>query len=447
MSSKPSNDVQKTPSKKRNQKSHNEASGSSTTLTTPSKQESLITETTNSGSSTTFTTPSKQESLITETTKTPSNQDVPRTPSFAQASGSSSTFTSPSSKGVGESLNGYLVSVGAMEKSKKGNSYYRLLVQVSKTQLITIMIMDQPRNPQREQFTPHCTASLHFTKVYPGDGGYFYSAQQNSRWKVGEELSFSIDDLTTSLKIINVKRAGAEFHVKAAMKWLGEVDTANNGSRYRSAMLADFSGNIKLTVWKTAWFDLPEGIYLFTSLKLREYFGLYLATTGASTYADTKEQIVANWPEDFEEMLPKKETNTMIDCEINSVTLNVLAFCPSCDNTIVYSDQDGIDCQPCGKTLKSKKCRLQVMGSMDVEAGDTQEVISLTIDGSIIDNIFGCGTVKRYANKIRDLKLMLLQLEDLEVVYNVESRKVTSIKMSEEPVKKKNRIDNDESQE
>ena len=69
----------------------------------------------------------------------------------------------------------------------------------------------------------------------------------------GRLVRNSIDDLTTSLKIINVKRAGAEFHVKAAMKWLGEVDTANNGSQYRSAMLADVSGNIKLTVWKTTW--------------------------------------------------------------------------------------------------------------------------------------------------------------------------------------------------
>ena len=208
-------------------------------------------------------TPSKQNKnsdLIAKTsTKTPSKQngnfntDVPRTPSFAQTSGSSSTFTSPSSKGIAESLNGYLVSVGAMEKSKKGNNYYRLLVQVSKTQLVTIMIMDQPRNPQREQFLPHCTASINFTKVYPGDGGYFYSTQQHSRWKIGDELSYSIDDLTTSLKIINVKRAGAEFHVKAAMRWIGGIDTANNGSRYRSAMLADVSGNIKLTVWKLCY--------------------------------------------------------------------------------------------------------------------------------------------------------------------------------------------------
>ena len=127
------------------------------------------------------------------------------------------------------------------------------------------------------------------------------------------------------------------------MRWIGGIDTANNGSRYRSAMLADVSGNIKLTVWKTSWFDLKEGTYIFTSLKLKEYFGMYLATTGASTNAGTKEEIVASWPEDFQDMLPNDDTNTLIDCEINSVTLNVHAFCPSCDGTIVYSEQDGID--------------------------------------------------------------------------------------------------------
>ena len=69
-------------------------------------------------------------------------------------------------------------------------------------------------------------------------------------------------------------------------------------------------------------------------MKLQEFFGMYLATTGNSTIAKTNEKIMANWPSDLTEILPS--TN-------NSIDLKLSAFCSTCEKPVPYSDAQGID--------------------------------------------------------------------------------------------------------
>ena len=128
---------------------------------------------------------------------------------------------------VAEDVFGHLISVGPTEKSRASNKYYMLAVQVSKTEITSITIMDRQGNPSRESFLPHVMKSLHFKSVYPGEGSYFYSTSNRSKWEEVTELPYRVDDMTISLQAVQQMRCGGRFHIKAMIKWLGVVKRWN----------------------------------------------------------------------------------------------------------------------------------------------------------------------------------------------------------------------------
>ena len=152
------------------------------------------------------TTPSKSNALSSYTPQTPGGVTNP------------STFTGPSSKGKGEDISGFLVAVGPTETSKKGNKYFMLSVQVSKTEILSITVMEKERSPPRTTFTPHCSNSITFKNIYRGDGSYFYF--HNTSWETCEIFSFTLEDLTTSLGTIKQRSTGPIIII--AKRWFRE---------------------------------------------------------------------------------------------------------------------------------------------------------------------------------------------------------------------------------
>ena len=193
-------------------------------------------------------------------------------------------FNTPTTKGRGEDIRGLLVAVGLKETSRKGNPYYLLSVQVTKSQLTVVTVMLDNKNPPRDTFTAICGQPMELLSVYPGDDGYFFSRGKGSSFRVIDgPLQFNADDITSTLMHVATKTSG-NYHIKVMLKWVNRVETTKNGNRFRGAVVADVSGSFKLTIWKSEWWKAlkEDSCYLITNLKLDEYFGYFLATTERS---------------------------------------------------------------------------------------------------------------------------------------------------------------------
>ena len=411
-----------------------------TDLNSPSKMLS----TSSSGG---YTTPVK---AVMDSTSSTSGYTTPIKGSFtpssrSQASGSgfrSPSFSSPSSKGQGEDLVGYLVTVGPIQKSRKNNYYYLLQMHVAKLEIIAITIMVDKSNPPREVFLPYSTLPMKLSMVYPGDGGYFFYKSRGSTFEVTDELTFTIDDLMTPLKLLQTKKSG-KYHIKGMLRWLGEVEMNKNGGIYRWALLGDVSGSIKLKVWKEEWFQFSEQtVFLMTNLQVIDYFGVYLSTVFDSAFSTSVEEIVPSWPADFDSMVTKLETKTILSAEINSVAISTSAFCPACKHDI---DGEFLECNPCNRTFKSRKCKFHLSGTIEVEGIEDGAActVEVNVDSANIDQMFGEGTVRRYGRNIKELKHRLLQQENMEITYVPETKKITMITI-EQSIPEKMKKDNDD---
>ena len=102
------------------------------------------------------------------------------------------------------------------------------------------------------------------------------------------------------------------------------------------------------------------------------------------------------------------------------------------------SDDQFFDCVPCDSTTRASKCRYEMHGSIDVVVGG--DALTLAIDASIIDSIFGDGTARQYGNKTKELKRRILELTDLNVNYVEQTKKVLSVASLDEVAKKKGKI-------
>ena len=354
-----------------------------------------------------------------------------------------STFSTPSTKGKGEDIVGYLVAVEDIQKSRRGNTYYMLQIQVSKTELLDITIMAKDsKNPSRAEFLSLRGKPLKFTHVYPAErSGYFYTTSKGS---VHEEISdikdFSIDDIITAVGVVSKKTSGT-YHVNAMLKWLGPVEQSNGGVNFRWALLGDVSGSMKLKVWNEKWFELAEQtVFRITNLTVKDFFGVHLGTSFHSAVAAVDEEIIPAWPDHWEDMVDKIELKTINYVEIDSVSLSANAKCPSCNNDFRLTGSDFLDC--CDRSFRSKKCKFFLHGEIEVEVPEQDEPLNLTVDLPVIDNIFGEGTVRRSAHQLTELKHRLLQLERVQIKYVVQTKKVESISVLDDvPAAKKSKND------
>ena len=80
-----------------------------------------------------------------------------------------------------------------------------------------ITIMDNTTNPKLKDFTKHLSKSLAFRNLYVGDGTYFFRGEARSKKKVGEELAFTLEVLTTSIGNTRTAIFGRTHHIKVTM--------------------------------------------------------------------------------------------------------------------------------------------------------------------------------------------------------------------------------------
>ena len=104
--------------------------------------------------------------------------------------------------------------------------------------------------------------------------------------------------------------------------------------------------------------------------------------------------------------------------DIDSVTLSSKAISPKCKEKVPLADAEVLeflDCTACNRSFKLKIAQFEIPGYNDVNTG-SDELVTLTINNVIVDQVFGEGTSHLYCQKTKELKKKLLCLENLPLV-------------------------------
>ena len=358
------------------------------------------------------------------------------------------TSSTPTSKGKGESLTGYVVCVSPVERSRRGNDYYLLKVQINKMEATTITVMFKSENPSREDFIQLIDEPVTFNRIYPGDGCFFYSGLKgSSHEKCYTKLAFPRKNPSSTVEHVQAQESG-KFHLTVMIKWIGTVELSKKGDKYRVAMVADPTGDMRVRVWKPGWFNLKEDTaYWLTDLSVSDFFGITLGTTYTSCFQKLSGPLEnVSWSSSTDNLL-KADVAQSVDCtDLLSASLYSELICPKCHQGIpIVEDSTGevpefIRCPSadCSRLCKVKRCTFDINGNIDIEV-DTNDSLTLSINSAVIDDVFGATTSKLYGLQLRELEKKLLRLEDISIEYNTNSKKVVKMVLKGEIEKKKSK--------
>ena len=370
--------------------------------------------------------------------------NTPRTPQTPMSS-----YGSPSTKGKTANISGYLLSVSQYKKSKKGNTYFNLQIQVSKSEIIPLTVMQSYGNKKRDDFIGHVDSALSFESVFPGDDCYFYYSTKGSRHMVCVvHLDFELDYAVSTLETLNKKNFEGKcvdlFNVKVMIKYINDGD---EHERRRKALIADNTGYMKLTLWDEMWFEVAhDTTYVLSHLQLSNNFGLQLSTTRNSFHRKLEEKITPAWPADIVHMCNIDEDVNISVENFSGASLKSYALCPKCKQPVQLEegmDNDLPECGPCDSEFRVKKCKITGTVTIDI---DDEEVLTLSIGDQIIDNYFGAGTCKLHARKVKSiLRRKLMQIENVTICYTSRSLHITKITDTDECSKgKKRKVDGED---
>ena len=131
----------------------------------------------------------------------------------------------------------------------------------------------------------------------------FFNTNLGSRMEDLSNINFKFQELSsTKISDILKTQAGGKFDVIGKISWLEERQNLCGPQKklrtVRTAVLADESASIKLSVWGELIKEIGETeTYKLTSLKTEDYFGLRLATVADTAIMKADEDIVVNWEE------------------------------------------------------------------------------------------------------------------------------------------------------
>ena len=355
----------------------------------------------------------------------------PRTPQYG----------TPTSRGKPELLSGYIAAVGNEERSRKGNEYYNIVLQVSKSQLVIITVMKSAGNLVRTEALSLLDHPVTLENVFPGGDCFFYYRNKGSHYEIHEDtssLEFGLTYALTTIADLLKKPIGGVFNVRVMLRWMND-DSENR----RNAMIADETHSIRFSAWKDSWFKLEENVvYVFTGLVLKEFFGMKLDTANTSCYRQREEVMNPNWPDNIKELCNIDEEEVLQVDKFCGVSLSSAGICPGCHAPIPFagvSDQT-LECDPCDKLFSPTQ--VQMSGTIDIEM-TTGAILTLSFTDKIVESLFGAGTVKPYALKRKELRKQIMGYDKTTVTFGKKSKKITSIvKQADAPPLKMQKLDN-----
>ena len=221
-----------------------------------------------------------------------------------------------------------------------------------------------------------------------------------------------------------------KFNLKGILKWVYD----GGFGQWRSAVVVDATGQIEITVSKNSWFSLTEETpILMTEMLVKEFFGVKLSTTHNSCFKKVEEDICPMWPDNIVEVTNVDEVSSLDCVNFCSVTLCCNAICPVCREgtklcDAVEGEEKMPECIKCESLFRLNRC--EVSGSVHIEL-ENDAVLTLLIDNSVIDNLYGAGTCRLYSRKIKELTNKLMMLENFVISYTSVTKKLHSISIEE----------------
>ena len=350
------------------------------------------------------------------------------------------SWKSPKQRDLGkpEDINGFLLFVGQMALSQNNNQYFDIIIQRAKSVISTIRIMDGLQ--KRALFVgQQCSQDtmLSLCSVYRSNDIYFFNPINGSSLSfTPTTLSFpysSFASFTTKLQDVPTSVA-SQIHVYCQLKFLGAKKQAPGGSWFRNAVIYDSSSDIFLTVWNHTLFDIVEEKDLYiTELKIKEYFGLQLATQSNSNIMYCETSVLEPLPAVKLASYRARAQGTITPSEIVvpgivGATFTSSISCPSekCrTGQIIPPEQGNIGkCNECSSgRVNMKLAKYSITGEIKID----DDVLYINEEG--IDAVFGDGVAKIYSKKPDDLADKFLEMEDLKIVYDSKSKNIVYVEV------------------
>ena len=198
--------------------------------------------------------------------------------------------------------------------------------------------------------------------------------------------------------------------------------------------IADGTHSIEISIWSDLISELQENVlYEMTEITVRNYFGQSLATspgTVARVVADDDNTITINW--DTVQAKQASSNTTTICCpEINNVGINIYPICtneeckkkikpPPRERVVTCNGRNG-----CLKEMLLKKCPCGM--DVEVQLSKDANITNLTAFPTVLGRYFEEDILLKYKDNKKDLVVKLLELENIDVTYNIHDKIITKI--------------------
>ena len=340
------------------------------------------------------------------------------------------------SKGKSTDVKGFILLVSYEQILSSNNNYFDVIVQQTKTDIITIRVMPQKQPTiSRDLFIKSIRQSVVMEKVFIGDDMRFYKPLSGSTHRINDtntKLSFKCDSYGKFTSLL--EQVQPLMNVQCMLKYIGTSKLANNGSRIRNCVLYSETDAILTTIWNPAYFKLPEDKMLFIGgLVTEEYFGVQAKMLSRTYVMESTSPVIPIISKSRLAPLRLRAMGVTNATEIEVPGLIGASFSSAIHCTA--KDCRGV-IKPTADGGKFGKCSVEMCKTMvnvhratHIVCGELQvtDEISLSADAEVIDSIFGDGVALLHRTQPEKITEKFLDLEDITVSYDNKTKKLLAI--------------------
>lgn len=230
----------------------------------------------------------------------------------------------------------------------------------------------------------------------------------NQKVNISGSLTMGKEDL----KAVVLRSTGAAAHVKDV------------------CVLEDKFGSSMIHIWEPLVHTLTTGnSYTFTNLTVRNFRGSTYLSTSPSTTAIPMSQTVETLTGPDMLKSPEKEITAT---KFNFVSkLNIFCSCKVCKRRLNNAKSftcTTLKCENCGTQKRSKDIKLQASAKICItkaEGNTNQDIWILAFTGATRTLLAGSNLSLK--DKIDDIEVYLMSLEDVSLVYNAQTTNITEV--------------------
>lgn len=230
----------------------------------------------------------------------------------------------------------------------------------------------------------------------------------NQKVNVSGSLTMGKEDL----KAVVLRSTGATAHVK------------------EDCVLEDNTGSSMIHIWEPLVHTLTTGkSYCFTNLTVKNFQGSTYLSTSPNTTANLTTQTVQTLTGPDMLKSPEKEVTAS---EFNLVSkLNIFCSCKVCKkrlNDVESFTCTTLKCENCGTRQRSRDIKLQASAKISIteSEGDNSKEMWIQAFTEPLETLLA-GSTLSLKDKIDDIEVYLMSLEDICLVYNVQTTNITKI--------------------